>query len=67
MAGGWQAPQGRLSPSASLLGCLQMEWELKIPQLALEAGAELISDEQPAFDMEWRDVMEFWEVRLDCC
>ena len=44
-----------------------MEWELKIPQLALEAGAELISDGEPAFDMEWRDVMEFWEVLLVCC
>ena len=55
------------SPNASFLGRLQMEWELKIPQLAMEAGAELISDEEPAFDMEWRDVMEFWEVLLDCC
>ena len=44
-----------------------MEWELQIPQLALEAGAELITDEEPAFDMEWRDVMEFWKVLLDCC
>ena len=44
-----------------------MEWELKIPQLALEAGAELISDEEPAFDMQWRDVTEFWEVLWDCC
>ena len=59
--------KARTEPQCCIPWALQMEWELKIPQLALEAGAELISDEEPAFDMEWRDVMEFWEVLLYCC
>ena len=47
-----------------MLNCTLQAWAAEVPSLAVEAGATVLEDARPSYAMHWRDLQEFYRVRM---